>query len=109
MNSRAVDGIRIITAPDLWRIIKHSCIKASAAAAAALQKQIRITARQAFHKIVHAKNIIIGEISRIDICHAPVHIPLDIINLSLVQHCTDLLKHLIPHFFSGEIKKQLIS
>ena len=60
---------------------------------------------QVFQKIIDAKHIIIGKISGIDICHAAVHIPLDIINFSLIEHGTDLVKDTVAHFFSGKIKQ----
>ena len=84
LDSCAVDRIGIVAAPDLRRIIKHSCIKSATSAAASFQQQIRVTVRQTFEEIINTKYIIIGKISSIDICHAAVHIPLDIINFSLI-------------------------
>lgn len=105
LDSCAVDRIGIVAAPDLWGIIKHSRVKPAAATAASLQQKIRIAAAQVFQKIIDTKHIIIGKISGIDICHAAVHIPLDIINFSLIKHGRDLVKHTIAHFFSGKIKQ----
>lgn len=64
-----------------------------------LQQKIRIAAAQVFQKIIDTKHIIIGKISGINICHAAVHIPLDIINFSLIEHGTDLVKYTVAHFF----------
>ena len=84
LDSCAVDRIGIVAAPDLWGIIKHSRVKPASATAASLQQKIRIAAAQVFQKIIDTKHIIIGKISGINICHAAVHIPLDIINFSLI-------------------------
>ena len=105
LDSCAVDRISIVAAPDLWGIIKHSRVKPAAATAASLQQKIRIAAAQVFQKIIDTKHIIIGKISGINICHAAVHIPLDIINFSLIEHGTDLVKYTVAHFFSGKIKQ----
>ena len=105
LDRQPFNGIGIITAPDLWGIIKHSCVKPAAATAASLQQKIRIAAAQVFQKIIDTKHIIIGKISGINICHAAVHIPLDIINFSLIEHGTDLVKDTVAHFFSGKIKQ----
>ena len=101
----AVDCIGIVTTPDLRGIIKHSCVKSATATAASFKQKIRIPAAQALHKIIDTKHVIIGQISGIDICHTAVHIPLDIINFSLIQHGTNLLKYTVAHFFSGKIKQ----
>ena len=105
LDSCAVDRIGIVAAPDLWGIIKHSCVKPAAATAASLQQKIRIAAAQTLHEIIDTKHIIIGKISGINICHAAVHIPLDIINFSLIEHGTYLIKYTVAHFFSGKIKQ----
>ena len=105
LDSCAVDRIGIVAAPDLWGIIKHSCVKPAAATAASLQQKIRIAAAQTLHEIIDTKHIIIGKISGISICHAAVHIPLDIINFSLIEHGTDLIKYTVAHFFSRKIKQ----
>ena len=105
LDSCAVDRIGIVTAPDLWGIIKHSSVKSAAATAASFKQKIRIPAAQALHKIIDTKHVIIGKISGIDICHTAVHIPLDIVNFSLIEHGTDLVKYTVAHFFSGKIKQ----
>ena len=105
LDSCAVDRIGIIAAPDLWGIIKHSRVKPAAATAASLQQKIRIPAAQAFQKIINTKDVIMGKISGINICHAAIHIPLDIVNFPLIEHGTDLVKDTVAHFFSGKIKQ----
>ena len=52
LNSHPVQGIRIVTAPDLRCVIKHSRIEPAAAAAASFDEQIRIPGHQSFKEII---------------------------------------------------------
>ena len=46
---------------------------------------------------------------RIYIRDTPVHIPLDIFHIALIQDCADLIINIIYYFFSGEVKHELMS
>ena len=103
LYSCAVYGICIVTAPYLWTVVEHACIKSSTATAAALKKYIRISCHQTLHKIIHSKHIVVCKISCIHISHASVHIPLHVVDFSLIKHCADLIENIVPDFFSRKV------
>lgn len=93
LDRQPFNGIGIITAPDLGIVAQHSGIKASAAACAALEQNLREALRQplcqrinAQHIAVHDLTLLLGrESTAVHIAHAAVHIPLDILNVMLPQ------------------------
>ena len=114
LNLQPIQRIRIVTAPDLRRIIHHPGIKPSAAAAAALNQHIRITFHEILQKFIDAQHIVMGHLPRtpllgINIGNAPVHIPFYILHIALIQYTTNLFKYMIPYFCPGKIKYKLIS
>ena len=116
LDAHPIHRIGVVTAPDLGSIIQHACIKSSAASAASLYQHIRVSLYQLVQKFIYAQHIIIGDLPlslchfhRIKICKASVHIPLDIFDISLIEHSADLLEDMISHLFPGKIKHQLVS
>ena len=115
LDSKPVNSIRVVAAPDLRCVIQHTCVKSSAAATAALDQKIRIAIHHTVQKIVQSQDIIIHYTSLIlghygkYIHQASVHVPFNVLNVGIIQYCTDLSENSVYNFFSGEIKYQLIS
>ena len=104
-----VDGIGIVTAPNLRGVIHHARVKSSTTAAASLYEQIGVAHHDFFQKFIESQHIVISDISCIHIRKAAVHIPFHIVDFALIQHGTNLVVNGIPHFFSGKVQHQLIS
>ena len=64
LDAQAVDSVRVVTAPDLRGIIEHGGIKASAASAAALQKDVGEAGKEALQQFVDAEYVAVIELSR---------------------------------------------
>jgi len=109
LYAQSVHRIRIVTAPYLWRVIEHSCVKSAAATAAALNEHIRIAGAKPLCKIIHAQNVIVSHTPVVHVSHAPIHIPLHILHVALIQHSADLLKNVVPNLRTGKIQQQLIA
>ena len=52
LDTDAVNGIRVVAAPYLGRIVEHTCVKPSATAAASFNQHIRIPLCKTFQEIV---------------------------------------------------------
>ena len=115
LNAQPVDCVRIVTAPDLGRIIEHSRIETSAAARASLDQHIGIALHQSLQKIIEAQDIIIQNLPLIrggpreDIRDASVEIPFQVIHISFIQDTADTIINFINDLLPGEIQHQLIS
>ena len=117
MNTKSLDGIGVVAAPDLGCIIQHSGIKTSAATAAAFQQKVRMTGQHIFHYLIKAKDIFMADrpLAECGICgtvyviHAPVHIPFYIGNVCTGKGIVDKFLHVFPYFFSGKIQDQLVT
>ena len=59
LNAQTVDRVGVITAPDLRCIVQHTGIETSAAAAAALDHDIRVVPVQPLKKIIQTEHVII--------------------------------------------------
>ena len=116
LDLQSVNGIGIITAPDLRGIVKHSCLKSSTAAGTGFEKKIRISLHQALHHLIDSQNISVINLSLTfswkccteHVIHTAVHIPLHIIHFAGIQHCEYLVHNVFPDFLSGNIQIQLI-
>ena len=60
LNAKSLDCIRIIRAPDLWAVIKHTRIKTCSTTGTVLQKKIREITGQAFLHLIHTKHITVA-------------------------------------------------
>ena len=106
LDLQSVDGVRVVAAPDLRRIVEHSRVEASAAAAASLDQDIRIALHDPLQEIIQPQHIVVKDSSLavrrsgIDISDTPVHIPLDIFHVALIEHSADLLINIVYNFFS---------
>ena len=116
LDADTLDGICIVAAPDLGRIIQHSRVKSSAASAASFDQHIRISLYQSFEEIIDAEYILIHDFSivleslyrREHIAYTAVHVHLDIFYIGSVYHCGYLFKYMIHNFFSGEVQHKLV-
>ena len=92
---RAVDGVRIVGAPDLGRVIQHTHVKPSAASGAPFDQQIRIITVQPLQEIIQPEYIIVENLSlgqtamRIHIEDGTVEVPFDIFDIRAVQDLAD--------------------
>ena len=117
MNTKSLDGIGVVAAPDLRRIIQHTGIETSASSAAALQQKVRMAGQHIFHHLVKAKHIFMadGSLAESRICsavyiiHTAVHIPFYIGNVCTRKSVVDEFLHIFPYFFSGKIQDQLVT
>ena len=116
LNPESFNGIRIVTAPDLRRIVKHSGVKSSAAPAAAFNQHIRISSGQTLQKIIESQDVAVHDLSltlcrqygTVYITDVPVEIPFQIFHLSMIQHLAHLIKYMVSYIFSGKIQYKLI-
>ena len=109
LDAQAVNRVCVVAAPDLRCVIQHARIKPAAATAASLDQHIWIAMHQSLEELVYTAHIVICHFPlrvfyRVDIGEAAVHIPLHILDISLIKHRTDLVKNMITHFFSRKIK-----
>ena len=117
LDLQTLDRIGIIAAPDLRSIMKHSCVKSSAASAAALDQHIRISLSESVQKFIQTKNITVRNLSlavcrkccTVNITDASVKIPFQIIDIRFVQDLGHLIKDMISDIFSGKIKHKLVT
>ena len=94
LNSRSFNSVRVIAAPYLRTIVKHTCVKTTAAAAAPLEKHIGKITGQPFKQLIQPENISVGHFAhisafkagRIPVAYTAVHIPLDIGDVGAFQN-----------------------
>ena len=93
--------------------MQHPGVKASAAAAAALDQQIGIARTELFQHLIHAEHILIqhaalvGRGVRIDIHDRAVEIPFEVFDVGTVKNGADRAEDMLPHLFAREIQHQL--
>ena len=59
LDLQTVNGVCIVAAPDLRRIVQHACVKTSAASAASLDENIRIPVHQPLQEIIEPQHIVV--------------------------------------------------
>ena len=91
LNLHSVIGVGVVAAPDLRRVVEHTCVKTSATAAAVFNKNVGEVCVYAVHNLVNAEHIavvelalsVLGERTGISVGNVSVHIPLNVGNGAL--------------------------
>ncbi len=108
-----VDGVRVVAAPDLRRIVQHPRVKTASSSAAAFDEQIRVLRMQSLQKTVQTEDIIVEDASLIvsapreDVRDAAVVVPLQIID-TLIHNPGRLLIDSVDHLRPRKIEYELI-
>ena len=108
LNLQPADGVRIIAAPDLRLIVKHSGVKPPAAAAAPAEQDIRVREDNLIHQVIKAQNITVVNLPLLFLllnrgpgfCDETVHIPFHILNLRFIQNRINGRNNIITYVFS---------
>src|SRR5699024_6003239 len=115
LNAQAIHSVRVIAAPDLGSIVKHSAIKPSAAAAAPFDEDVGIIPVEAFQHLVNTQDIAVIELALPvrrqsggpHLRETTVHIPLEIGDIGTGKHLSQFTVNIIPDLLPGEIQYQL--
>ena len=93
--------------------MQHPGVKASAAAAAALDQQLGITRAELFQYLVHAEHVpvqhtpLVGRGVGIDVRDRAVEIPFEVCDIGTVEHGADRTEDMLPYLLTREIEHQL--
>ncbi len=117
LNRRTVQRVRVVTGPDLRRVVQHAGVKPSASAAAALDQDLRKPLMKLLQHIVQSQNITVGKFAlvlriqaqTVFVADAAVHIPLHIADRCAPQDRADPFQNIIADLPSGKIQNQLVS
>ena len=117
LDIRSRRRIGIVTAPDLWTVVKHTAVKAPTPTGTVFQKEGRIGFCQSPLQLIDAQHVAMIHFSlsarrqrcAVYVGQTPVHIPFQILDMAgrkhLLQHLPDAVHHLCP----GKVQRILVS
>ena len=116
LDIQALNGIRVIGAPDLGAVEQHAGIEAPAAARATFNHQVRIPGKKPGQQLIRAQDEPVGHLALPvrrksmgkTVGNTAVEIPFHIFDTRFIQNIAHGLKQIIHHFLPGHIQHQLI-
>ena len=117
LDLEAFDGIGVVRAPDLRRVVQHAHVEAAATRGASFDDEIREALQQPFEQIVDAQNITMVRLALVfgaarhivAFGDEPVHIPFDVCDVRLVEQSAHLPVDVVDHVLVREVQKELVA
>ena len=113
LDGQPLVGVSVVRAPDLRRVVEHARVKASAAARAALDQELGIARGQPLEELVEAEHVVVEDVAlalgggRVHVGDRPVEVPLDVLDIRLVENRAELLEDVLAHLSAGEVENEL--
>ena len=109
-------GIGIVARPYLRAVVKHSGVKSSAAARAALEQQMRKSGEQPLEQLVNTEHISVRDLAlavgrqklAADLCQIAVEIPFDIFDIRRRKYLIHLIEYVVSHVLARHIENILV-
>lgn len=112
LDTQPVHGVGVVGAPDLGRVVEHAAVEASAAAGAALNKQLGELLMEGLQNLIHAQHKAVVHLTLAlrrqagapHIGEAAVHVPLHIGDVGALEHGPQIVQNILPHLGTGEVQ-----
>ena len=115
LDGHAVMAVGVVARPELRRVVEPARVEAAAACGAALDQQVGVALHQALEHIVQAQVVVVDDAAlirggvRVDVDHAAVEVPLEVLDVALVEHRAQLGEDVLAHVFAREVEYELVA